>query len=119
MLSERALFCELKICRMSTKVGSAAGNDDLFMFVEKVSRGKISMINHFVQKIIFQWNFKKTLENVKVRFYELDDHDRLIWEDYGRFTEADVHHQYAIALKTPPYRNASIEASVSNALVAY
>lgn len=58
--------------------------------------------------------FQKTLENIKVRFYELDDDDQLIWEDHGRL--ADVHHQYAIALKTPPYRNASIESSVSNAL---
>lgn len=54
-----------------------------------------------------------SLENIKIRFYELDDNDRLIWEDYGRFTEADVHHQYAIALKTPPYRKTNIEESVS------
>lgn len=44
----RALFCvlesalhgELKISRMSTVVGSAAGNEDLFMFVEKVDKSK-------------------------------------------------------------------------------
>lgn len=54
-----------------------------------------------------------SLENIKIRFYELDDDDRLIWEDHGRFTEADVHHQYAIALKTPPYRKTNIEESVS------
>lgn len=53
------------------------------------------------------------LENIKVRFYEQDERDQVIWEDYGKFTEADVHHQYAIALKTPPYRKHSIEESVS------
>lgn len=47
-----------------------------------------------------------------MRFYELDD-DHVIWEDWGKFTEADVHHQYAIALKTPPYRKANIDDSVS------
>lgn len=51
------------------------------------------------------------LENIKVRFFELDD-DQLIWEDWGKFTEADVHHQYAIALKTPPYHKTNIDESV-------
>lgn len=41
------------------------------------------------------------------------DGDRVVWEDFGLFTEADVHHQYAIALKTPPYRRTNIEESVS------
>lgn len=51
-------------------------------------------------------------ENIKVRFYEQDDREQVIWEDWGRFTEADVHHQYAIALKTPPYRKHNIDESV-------
>lgn len=38
--AESALTGELKISRMSTVVGSAAGNDDLFMFVEKVGKSK-------------------------------------------------------------------------------
>lgn len=61
-------------------------------------------INHFI-------DFK--LENIKVRFFEQDD-DQIIWEDWGKFTEADVHHQYAIALKTPPYRKPNIDESVSH-----
>lgn len=43
----------------------------------------------------------------------MDINGKLIWEDEGKFTEADVHHQYAIALKTPAYRKPSIEESVS------
>lgn len=35
-----------------------------------------------------------------------------MWQDWGKFTEADVHHQYAIALKTPAYRNVNIEENV-------
>lgn len=38
--TESALTGELKISRMSTVVGSAAGNDDLFIFVEKVGKSK-------------------------------------------------------------------------------
>lgn len=39
-VSESALHGELKISRMSCVVGSAAGNEDLFMFVEKVDKSK-------------------------------------------------------------------------------
>lgn len=38
-------------------------------------------------------------ENVKVRFFELDDEETEIWSDFGKFNELDVHHQYAIAFK--------------------
>lgn len=47
-------------------------------------------------------------DNIKIRFYELDEFDQEIWQDWGTFSEADVHHQYAIAFKTPPYRNKDI-----------
>lgn len=40
------------------------------------------------------------------------DDDAVVWEDWGKFTEADVHHQYAIALKTPPYRTTNIDETV-------
>lgn len=35
-------------------------------------------------------------ENIKVRFFQTDENDEPIWEDWGRFSEVDVHHQYAI-----------------------
>lgn len=57
--------------------------------------------------------FSDFAENIKVRFFEYDRDEQVIWEDWGKFTEADVHHQYAIALKTPPYRKTNIEESVS------
>lgn len=52
-------------------------------------------------------------ENIKVRFYEADEYENVLWEDWGRFSEADVHHQFAIALKTPPYREMNIDKNVS------
>lgn len=69
--AESALTGELKISRMSTVVGSAAGNDDLFMFVEKVGKSKKKI--HFSIRInlIGEWkcfffNFLKK----KIRKYQ-------------------------------------------------
>lgn len=56
------------------------------------------------------------IENIKVRFFELNEDDEVIWEDFGKFSEADVHHQYAIALKTPPYKDLNINEYVSDSL---
>lgn len=53
------------------------------------------------------------LENIRARFYETDESEQVVWQDWGRFSEADVHHQYAIAMKTPPYMNKSIEKTVT------
>lgn len=48
---------------------------------------------------------------IQVRFFETDNGDpdgQLIWESNGIFTASDVHHQYGIVMKTPPYRNQQI-----------
>uniref|UniRef100_A0A182T7V4 Rel homology dimerisation domain-containing protein n=1 Tax=Anopheles maculatus TaxID=74869 RepID=A0A182T7V4_9DIPT len=50
--------------------------------------------------------------NIKIRFYELDEYDQEVWQEMAIFSEADVHHQYAIAFKTPPYRNKDITEPV-------
>lgn len=65
LIIESALTGELKISRMSTVVGSAAGNDDLFMFVEKVGKSekntnftddnKYKLMNIF----FFNWEIRK------------------------------------------------------------
>ena len=67
---------ELKICRISTFTGSVNGGDEIFIFIERVKKG-----------------------DIHVRFFELDNDDERIWEDFGEFQEGDVHHQYAIAFK--------------------
>ncbi|XP_053662989.1 nuclear factor NF-kappa-B p110 subunit [Anopheles marshallii] len=84
-----ALTGELKICRLSTTVSGVDGGEEVFMFVEKVCKN-----------------------NIQIRFYELDEYDREVWEEKAIFSEADVHHQYAIAFKTPPYRNKDITEPV-------
>lgn len=38
-------------------------------------------------------------ENIKIKFFEVDDDDTEIWIDYGRFSELDVHHQYAMVFR--------------------
>lgn len=52
-------------------------------------------------------------DNIKVRFYENSDSHESYWEDYAIFSETDVHHQYGIVLKTPPYKDQSIQTSVT------
>ncbi|XP_035794403.1 nuclear factor NF-kappa-B p105 subunit-like isoform X2 [Anopheles albimanus] len=84
-----ALTGELKICRLSATVGSVDGGEEVFMFVEKVCKN-----------------------NIKIRFYEVDECDREVWQENAIFSEADVHHQYAIAFRTPPYHNRDIAAPV-------
>ena len=80
-----ALTGELKICRIDKNVGSCEGNEEIWLLVEKVGK-----------------------KNIKVKFYEVDKDDNVIWDAEGRFSELDVHHQYAIVFKTPPYKDLNI-----------
>lgn len=75
---ESALTGELKICNYSTCVSSVAGGQEVYLLVEKVNRG-----------------------DIKVRFFDNDG-----WVDFARVDT--VHHQYAIVMRTPPYKNQSI-----------
>lgn len=84
-----ALTGDLKIVRMDHCTSTCRGGREIFILVEKVTK-----------------------KNVKVRFFELDDEDNEVWSDYGRFSDLDVHHQYAIVFKTPPYKRMDIEHQV-------
>ncbi|CAK9815825.1 Nuclear factor NF-kappa-B p110 subunit [Anthophora quadrimaculata] len=82
-----ALTGELKICRIDKHTSSVEGGEEVFILVEKVGK-----------------------KNIKIKFFELiDDHE--IWCDYGRFSELDVHHQYAIVFRTPAYRDLNITSA--------
>lgn len=83
---------DLKICRMSALTSEADGNQEIFMFVSKVDK-----------------------HTIKVRFYETKDGDpdgEIEWSADGKFSPSDVHHQFGIVLKTPPYKDRYIEKSV-------
>ncbi|XP_059474830.1 nuclear factor NF-kappa-B p110 subunit-like isoform X2 [Neocloeon triangulifer] len=80
---------ELKIIKASLTAGSCRGNSEVMLFVDKVDK-----------------------KNIKVRFFEEDEHSMVIWEDFAKFGEADVHHQYGIVFNTPPYRDQSIDNDV-------
>jgi len=80
---------DLKITRMSCLSGSVLGGDEVFIFTERVIKG-----------------------NIKVRFFKENDEEERVWEELAIFTENDVHHQYAIAFKTPSYRDDSVTESV-------
>jgi len=81
---------DLKICRISAYTGSVTGGDEIFIFIERVKKGDIS-----------------------VRFFQLDENDERGWEADAHFTEGDVHHQYAIAFKTPPYEIQTVTEDVN------
>ncbi|EZA52293.1 hypothetical protein X777_08963 [Ooceraea biroi] len=80
-----ALTGELKICRIDKYTSSCEGGEEVFILVEKVSK-----------------------KNIKIKFFELNDDDIEVWADYGRFSELDVHHQYAMVFRTPPYKDLNI-----------
>jgi Rel/ankyrin family protein len=80
---------QLKICRMSTTASVCSGGDEIFLFVEKVCK-----------------------DNIKVRFFEGEEDDR-IWVADGIFDETDVHHQFGIVLKTPKYKDESIQEPIN------
>ncbi|XP_008215383.1 nuclear factor NF-kappa-B p100 subunit isoform X1 [Nasonia vitripennis] len=84
-----ALTGELKICRIDKHTSSCEGNEEVWLLVEKVGK-----------------------KNIKVIFYEVDEKDNTIWSAEGRFSELDVHHQYAIVFKTPSYKDVNITQPV-------
>ncbi|KAJ8984884.1 hypothetical protein NQ317_002724 [Molorchus minor] len=84
-----ALTGELKIVRIDRVVGPATGNTEIFIFVERVTK-----------------------KNIRIRFFELDDNSEEVWSGDGKFNETDVHHQYAIAFKTPKYHDEYINEPV-------
>ncbi|XP_031826940.1 nuclear factor NF-kappa-B family member relish isoform X2 [Nomia melanderi] len=80
-----ALTGELKICRIDKYTSSVDGGEEVFLLVEKVGK-----------------------KNIKIKFFEINDDNNEIWSAYGRFSELDVHHQYAIVFRTPPYKDRDI-----------
>ncbi|KAM9803765.1 nuclear factor NF-kappa-B p100 subunit [Neosynchiropus ocellatus] len=76
----------LKISRMDKTCGSVLGGDEIFLLCDKVQK-----------------------DDIEVRFYEDEDGG---WEAFGEFSPTDVHKQYAIVFRTPPYRSAEIERPV-------
>ncbi|XP_050510448.1 nuclear factor NF-kappa-B p110 subunit isoform X2 [Diabrotica virgifera virgifera] len=85
-----ALTGDLKIVRLDHVVSPAKGNKEVFILVERVTK-----------------------KNIKIRFYELDDDENVVWEGWGQFNDLDVHHQYAIVFKTPKYRDENITSPVN------
>ena len=79
----------LTVSRVSITSGSAHGNDEMFIVCDKIKA-----------------------DNIKIRFCGLTPADQH-WEDFGTFDVHDVHKNYAIVLKTPPYMNKSIDAPVT------
>ncbi|CAG9768669.1 unnamed protein product [Ceutorhynchus assimilis] len=84
-----ALTGDLKIVRMDHCSSKAKGGQEIFLLVERVTK-----------------------KNIRIRFFELDDDEQEVWEGDGKFSELDVHHQYAIVFRTPAYRDQDITGPV-------
>ncbi|KAM7409209.1 hypothetical protein PAMA_002755 [Pampus argenteus] len=78
----------LKISRLDKTCGSVLGGDEIFLLCDKVQK-----------------------DDIEIRFYEEDDEGG--WEAFGDFSPTDVHKQYAIVFKTPPYHSTEIERPVT------
>ncbi|XP_018410069.1 PREDICTED: nuclear factor NF-kappa-B p100 subunit [Nanorana parkeri] len=77
----------LRISRMDRTAGSVKGGDEVYLLCDKVQK-----------------------DDIEVRFYEDDDN---AWQAYGDFAPTDVHKQYAIVFRTPPYRKLQIDRPVT------
>ncbi|XP_048516878.1 nuclear factor NF-kappa-B p110 subunit isoform X1 [Dendroctonus ponderosae] len=85
-----ALTGDLRIVRMDHCTSPAKGGQEIFLLVERVTK-----------------------KNIQIRFFELNDDEQEVWQGWGKFSELDVHHQYAIVFKTPMYdRNPNITQPV-------
>ncbi|XP_030059288.1 nuclear factor NF-kappa-B p100 subunit isoform X2 [Microcaecilia unicolor] len=77
----------LKISRMDKTAGSVRGGDEVYLLCDKVQK-----------------------DDIEVRFYEDDDNG---WQAFGDFSPTDVHKQYAIVFRTPPYHKKEIDRPVT------
>jgi len=82
--------------------GRCSGHEEVFIFVDKVNKSKkISKKNLAPNLYMMLHDNLFTLEDIKVRFFETDAKTNVrIWEAFADFSEADVHHQHAIAFRS-------------------
>ncbi|KAB1271139.1 Nuclear factor NF-kappa-B p100 subunit [Camelus dromedarius] len=67
--------------------GSVRGGDEVYLLCDKVQK-----------------------DDIEVRFYEDDENG---WQAFGDFSPTDVHKQYAIVFRTPPYHKMKIDRPVT------
>ncbi|XP_069836682.1 nuclear factor NF-kappa-B p100 subunit [Dendropsophus ebraccatus] len=77
----------LRISRMDKISGSVKGGDEVYLLCDKVQK-----------------------DDIEVRFYEDDENG---WQAFGDFSPTDVHKQYAIVFRTPPYHKQKIDRPVT------
>ena len=88
---------DLRIVRIDKVFSCCTGQEEIFIFVEKVNKS-----NQFLflwKKLVLTLIPLNNLEDIKIRFFELDENDQETWHAFADFSELDVHHQYAIAFK--------------------
>ncbi|KAK7901562.1 hypothetical protein WMY93_018331 [Mugilogobius chulae] len=93
----------LKITRMDKTCGSVLGGDEIFLLCDKVQ--KVRFYSHIFS---YRHHFKDL-----IIFAVFVSYDEGGWEAFGDFSPTDVHKQYAIVFKTPPYHRTEIERPIT------
>ncbi|KAJ8675532.1 hypothetical protein QAD02_011318, partial [Eretmocerus hayati] len=76
---------KLSIERMLNPTGSCEGGDSVSLMVDKVDK-----------------------DNIQVRFCELDNENKEIWNGEGEFVPTDIFQRCVIQVRTPPYHDLGI-----------
>ncbi|XP_037929595.1 embryonic polarity protein dorsal-like [Teleopsis dalmanni] len=85
---DKKAMSDLVICRLCCCSAKVGGGDEIILLCEKIA--------------------KNDIKTIKIRFYELNNDNQLVWEDFAKFRPADIHKQTAITFKTPPYHNQDV-----------
>lgn len=89
---------DLRIVRIDKVYSCCTGQEEIFIFVEKVNKSELVLLIWCY--IVYDFKLKTVFaEDIKIRFFETDENEQEIWSAFADFSELDVHHQYAIAFK--------------------
>nr|UZH84475.1 P65 [Sinohyriopsis cumingii] len=87
-IHDKKALNDLVICRVDRTSGKSKGGDEVFLLCEKINR-----------------------DDIRIRFFEERD-EETVWENFGDFSQNDVHRQFAIVFRTPAYKDQYISKPV-------
>jgi c-Rel proto-oncogene protein len=96
--------------KLSDCTSPVIGNKEIILLCDKVSKGNHHHHHHFENpESICKFPNCLSTDDVEIRFYEEDESTGgLKWEGFGDFQPSDVHKQYAICFRTPPFRDIEV-----------
>lgn len=115
IIKDRKAHTDLQIIEYSDDHSPVEGGKKIMLFCEKVNKDDIEV--HFIQH-----TKGKSLHDVKPKISYIvapfhSDNEEIIAK--GDFSPTDVHKQYGICLRTPPYVNKDIKNPVQCSMMLY